>query len=150
MKGHRTSAGFTLIELLIVVVVVAVLAAIAFPSYLDSVRKGRRSDAQQALMEAAHRMENFYARNATYPSSLSQIGYDDATWNDVTEGSNTVYYQIRVMPATTPCAIANCYTLESRNQNDQVNDRVSNFKLWSTGRKQITVSGQEKDGWNEY
>ena len=41
--------GFTLIELMIVVAIVALLATVAYPSYMDQIRKGRRSDAIQGL-----------------------------------------------------------------------------------------------------
>ena len=49
--------GFTLIELMIVVAVIAILAAIAYPTYQDSVRKSRRADAKAALLELAQWME---------------------------------------------------------------------------------------------
>ena len=48
LKGHK-HAGFTLIELMIVVAVIGILAAIAYPSYQDSVRKSRRADAKGLL-----------------------------------------------------------------------------------------------------
>jgi prepilin-type N-terminal cleavage/methylation domain-containing protein len=60
---HRNKVlqkGFTLIELMIAVVVIAILAAIAYPSYQDSVRKSRRADAKSALMEHAQFMERTY------------------------------------------------------------------------------------------
>lgn len=55
--------GFTLIELMIAVVVVAILAAIALPSYRSSVVRSNRADAQQALLVAAQNLERFYATN---------------------------------------------------------------------------------------
>ncbi len=137
--------GFTLIELMIVVAIIAILAAIAYPSFLDSVRKGRRADAETGLMQAAHKLENFYARNATYTADLTQVGYAAAGWNNISAGSNTVYYQMRVRPAG--CNIANCFILETVSQGDQVNDAVSTFTLRSTGQKTMVVNGVTKNGW---
>ena len=119
MNKKSNSKGFTLIEMMIVIVVIGVIASIAIPSYTNSIRKGRRGDAQQGLMEVANRLEGFYARNATYTTDLSQVGYANAGWNDIRGGSETVYYQIRV---NNPggCNIANCFVLESQGQGDQV------------------------------
>ncbi|TKR31012.1 type IV pilin protein [Luteimonas gilva] len=58
--------GFTLIELMIVVAVVAILAAIAYPSYNDSVRKTRRGQAKADMVEMAQLMERFHTINNTY------------------------------------------------------------------------------------
>lgn len=64
------SSGFTLIELMIAVAVVGILAAIAYPSYQDSVRKARRADAKSALLDAAQRQERFYTENNQYTNVL--------------------------------------------------------------------------------
>jgi type IV pilus assembly protein PilE len=60
------SGGFTLIELMIVLAIVAILAAIAYPSYQDSVRKSRRADARAVLVEAAQWMERYFTVNNRY------------------------------------------------------------------------------------
>ena len=148
MKKQSRIMGFTLIEVMIVVALIGILAAIAYPSYLDSVRKARRADAQQGLMEAAHKLENFYARNATYTVDLTQVGYTNAEWNDVAAGSNTVWYQIRVVPPVVDtCELVNCFVLESQSLGDQANDPVSKFTLGSTGEKQRIINGVTKNGW---
>lgn len=61
--------GFTLMEVMITVAIVAILAAIAFPSYQDSMRKSRRTDGKNALTQAVANMERFYAQNNTYATA---------------------------------------------------------------------------------
>jgi type IV pilus assembly protein PilE len=58
--------AFSLLELLVVVAVVGVLAAIAWPSYKDTVQKSRRADARVALLEAAQRLERCRTRHESY------------------------------------------------------------------------------------
>lgn len=53
----RCQAGFTLIELMIVVAIVGILAAVAYPSYQDYVRRANRADAQADVLELAQWME---------------------------------------------------------------------------------------------
>ena len=65
MKPKR-SRGFTLIELMIVVAVVGILAAIAYPSYTDSIVKGRRAQGRTALAELMQQQERYMTQNNTY------------------------------------------------------------------------------------
>ncbi|WP_345783826.1 type IV pilin protein [Stenotrophomonas sp. YIM B06876] len=91
IKGGRDSdsllparsrvAGFTLIELMVVVAIVAILSAIALPSYQAHVIKTRRATAAACLQERAQFMERFYTTNMTYanapaPAQCGQ-GVDD-------------------------------------------------------------------------
>lgn len=64
-------SGFTLIELMIVVVVVAILSAVALPSFFEQIRKSRRTDAINALAQVQQAQERWRANNATYASSLA-------------------------------------------------------------------------------
>lgn len=65
-SSRRGAGGFTLIELMVVVAVVAILVAIAVPSYQEQVRKSRRGQAQADLVELAQRAERFHTVNNTY------------------------------------------------------------------------------------
>lgn len=65
--------GFTLIELMIVIVVAAVLAAIALPSYRKSVYKSRRSDAMSALATMQQAQERWRGNNPQYQDTLAKL-----------------------------------------------------------------------------
>ncbi len=73
IRPGARQAGFTLIELAIALVVAAILAAIAYPSYINQVRKGRRSDAIQAAVTVTQTQENWRSNNSTY-GSLVNLG----------------------------------------------------------------------------
>lgn len=76
------SKGVTLIELMIVVVIIGVLAAIAYPSYQEQTRKARRSDGKNSLTEVANRLEKFYAHCNTYTTNFGgKVSDTDATKN---------------------------------------------------------------------
>lgn len=62
----KRQAGFTLIELMITVVVVAILATIAYPSYIGSITKSKRRAAETCLSSYAQYMERYYTANMRY------------------------------------------------------------------------------------
>lgn len=66
MKARKVEYGFTLIEVMIAVAIVAILAAIAYPSYLDSVIKGKRAEGRTALLELLQQQERFITQRNVY------------------------------------------------------------------------------------
>jgi type IV pilus assembly protein PilE len=72
-RAVRPQHGFTLVELMITLVIVAVLAAIALPSYQSSVRKARRSDAFDAAVGVQQTQERFRSNNTGYAATLTAI-----------------------------------------------------------------------------
>jgi type IV pilus assembly protein PilE len=66
MNTSRISRGFSLIELMIVVAIIAIIAAVVVPSYLDSVWKARRGEGKGALVKALQAEERFFSANNTY------------------------------------------------------------------------------------
>lgn len=67
------SRGFTLIELMVAVAIVGIIAAVAFPSYQNSIRKGRRADAMAAIASIQQAQERWRGNNATYSTSLTEL-----------------------------------------------------------------------------
>jgi type IV pilus assembly protein PilE len=116
-KASIRVAGFTLVELMIVVVVVAILASIAIPSYQSQIRKSRRTDAKTAVLDLAAREEKYLSLNNSYTSSPANLGYGTAT-SFTTQYVSNGYYLVYVCIAstagstssTTPCTAATATT----------------------------------------
>ncbi|MBB6188804.1 type IV pilin protein [Rhodanobacter sp. MP7CTX1] len=92
MHMHRKPVGgFTLIELMIVVAIVAILLAIAVPSYLDYITRGKLTEAQNNLAAYRVSMEQYYQDNRNYGGA--------ACGAPVPAGSTLQYFTITCAPA---------------------------------------------------
>lgn len=76
--GREHASGFTLIEVMIVVAIVAIIATIALPSYQDSVRKSRRTDAVLALQQVQLEQEKLRAECNGFAAGLAAARVCDA------------------------------------------------------------------------
>ncbi|MGP8096220.1 MAG: type IV pilin protein [Steroidobacteraceae bacterium] len=100
---RRRSGGMTLIELVIVMVIVAIMASIAIPSYNSYVLKSHRTEAKTALLDLASMEERYFSTQNVYSLLTTDLGYFGA-W-PVTVGRG--YYQVQapvVVPAVPPTA----------------------------------------------
>lgn len=69
----KKRAGFTLIELMVAVAVIGILAAIAFPSYQDYIRRSKRAAAKAVLSDLANRQQAYLNDKRAYAGSLSAL-----------------------------------------------------------------------------
>ena len=75
----KRQLGFTLIELMIAVAIVGILAALAYPSYDEYVKRGNRAEGQALLSDASARQERYYTQNYKFTTSISSLyGGDSA------------------------------------------------------------------------
>jgi len=68
------NSGFTLVEIVVVVAIIAILTMIAYPSFMQSVRKSKRTDAHTALTRASNNLERFFGTNNSYTTDAAQLG----------------------------------------------------------------------------
>lgn len=108
MRATRSAHGFTILELMIAVLIIAVLAAIALPSYQDSIRKTKRAEGKAALLDLQNRMERYFIDRNTYAGAC--IGGACAAGTQVLASATTEkgYYTLSI-----PAAAANAYTLQA-------------------------------------
>lgn len=109
MLNRKALAGFTLIELMIVVAIVGILAAIAYPSYTQYVLRSNRAEAQALMLEVSQFMERYStSNNGTYAgalvSSVSSVSPKGSTGTavkynlDFSAGPNATAYTLRAIP----------------------------------------------------
>jgi len=72
---YRKMRGVTLLELMIVVVIIGILAAIAYPNYRQYAARAKRTEARAALLKIAANQERFYLQNNTYTTDMMQLGF---------------------------------------------------------------------------
>lgn len=121
--------GFTLIELMIVVAIIGILAAIAYPSYQNSVDKSRRTDGKSALSGLASAMERFYTTNSTYEGAASgglDTGAPAIYPDEAPLDSSDKFYDLTIAAAD-----ASSFTLRASPKNAQAGDGF--LELTSTG-----------------
>ena len=137
-RNHRPlgADGFTLIELMIVAAVLAIIVAIALPSFLETIQRSRRSDAQIALVELAALQDKFRNDNMTYTTIIGALPYPAVS----PEG----YYQLSIFNTTN----ATFYQVQATPQGTQATDiDCSVFSLTSTNVKAV-VDGNGADTTN--
>ena len=97
--ARRRQHGFTLIELMITLAIVAILAAVGYPSYTSHVKKSNRRAAQAQMLDIANRQQQFLLANKAYATKaqLTSSGY-----NVPTDLSSRYDYDITVGTGTVP------------------------------------------------
>ncbi|GAB3343423.1 type IV pilin protein [Marilutibacter aestuarii] len=135
--GRRVgAAGFTLIELMIAVLVIAVLAAIAYPAYQNHTIKTRRATAGACALEASQFMERFYTTNLRYDQDQGGTAVALPALQCMTDMGGQYAIQLAASTAST-------YSIRAVPQGRQAtkDTKCGTLTIDHTGQKTVSVSG---------
>jgi type IV pilus assembly protein PilE len=129
---RNAEKGFTLIEMMITVAIVAILAAIAYPSYMEYVMRSRRVEGQNLLNDAAARQERYRAQNSKYSSDVAKLKLPYGNGSASEHG----YYTL----STATSDDGSTFTLTATRAGPQIADsKCGNFTLDDKGVKDIAA-----------
>lgn len=134
----KQESGFTLLELMIVVVIIAILAAIAIPTYGRYAIRAHRVDGQELLLRIANAQERFYATYNHY-GALTELGYVSP------QASDKSYYSVTMVPAA--ASTTQSFTATAAPQGAQSKDDCQSLTITSAGVKASTGTTTNGSCW---
>jgi type IV pilus assembly protein PilE len=150
-------SGFTLVELMAVVVILAIIVGIAYPSYRNYMVQTRRSDAQVILTQVSHTEEKFFSSCSRYTTTMTgKMGDCDGSGGGGGLGfsnnsSPDGHYQVTIAGGTIAGAgtIANTYTATATPKAGGLQDGNGALHIDSTGVKEWNKPGAGWGPWTQ-
>jgi len=143
MKKPTVHRGFTLIELLIVVTIIGIIAAIAYPSYRDYMVQTRRADGQSLLLQTAGKMEKYYSHCGAYTNQITSGTVSGCSGLGTINESDSKAYTVSATTSAVSSVNNQAYVLTATRVagGPQANDTgCGDLTLSSTGLKGRTGS----------
>ncbi len=138
--------GFSLIEIMVTVAILGILSAIALPSYTESVKKGKRSDAKVELLRLAQMQESYFVQNLSYAKDLDTLGFGAGVTQIISEKG---LYKITLgglAPAgcgtvATPCTAYEFSAVPVVGEAQEGDTKCSGFRIDNISRKWAIGTG---------
>ena len=131
--------GFTLLELIVTLLIIALLAMVALPSYTQYVVRTHRADAQEALTQMMFEQERYRLRTRQYTLDLRALGYALDQYRGV--ASSEGFYSVVAQPCQMSVSISRCIELEARPTPDGLQARAGEAPI------ALNSLGQQRGEW---
>lgn len=135
LLNRQHTHGITLLELVIVILIIGIVAAVAYPSYIDTVRKGRRADAVTSLLKLQIDQEQWRANHSGYTSQVAGDGCGSAQATGLCWASDEIvrrYYHIAINEGSVN-STGFMATATARAGTDQINDQCQIIVITQDG-----------------
>lgn len=141
--------GFTLVEVMIVVTIIGILSAIAYPSYQRYIMRSYRADAQQFMMKMDSRQRQLLIEQRAYATTPDVLNVGSSGWGCTSANCTNGKYTITFNPAVSNAATPPSYTICALPSTQQAADGT--LTLDSTGVKMrrtgTSCTGGTDQGW---
>lgn len=137
-RNAAAARGFTLIELMITVVIVAILASVAYPSYIEYVARGHRTQLKGQMVAAQQWMERYYSERYFYgdngTAAVNTAFSNQGFAQSPPSGEGPARYTLGVGVGNN----GQTYTITATRTGTMSNDRCNNPTVTNTGVKGIS------------
>ena len=151
MKTQQTTqTGFSLIEVMVVTAIIAVLAAIAYPTYTEHIAKSRRATAKATLLQAAQWLEREYTVSGSYARRGNGATINATVLADAPLPARTESADFYTLSFVAGQPTGGTYTLQMAPTARMTSDRCGTFTLNQAGTKALAAgdAALAKSCWN--